>query len=279
MLTALLGVGIGIAHASIPGKVLSAPQCSTAVVAPSQSLCSTALADPSAVEVSAADSSAAPAPAETTDPIFACARPHSEPAHVSDQAPQSCALPDGPPASDDGQQPSASMPTPASDDQQQQSTTTAALGSNDVAYYHALEDMLLAIWQSDLFMQPRMTAYSRLAAEYGFQPGTTAWRPVRTIPPQLDRKVFPNPRAALAAFVTDHIEAQLDTEVWEVVTRLHMTDTAAIGAVLLWGYRDDALAGIDYRLTFSQHNDAWHLSKLEERYHCRRGVSTGDLCL
>lgn len=146
-------------------------------------------------------------------------------------------------------------------------------------YYQHLEEMVLAAWSDDLFIQPRMAPYSRLAEHYGLQPGTTPWQKSTQSTAATESERFSSPHVGLAAFVTDQIEASLGIDTWEVVTRLKTFDTTAIGAVLLWGLKDDAIAGIDYRLTFSLDVGGWYLSKLEERYHCIRGVSEDGLCL
>lgn len=46
--------------------------------------------------------------------------------------------------------------------------------------------------------------------------------------------------------------------------------------VLEWGLRDDATAGNDYLFHMKKENEAWGISELEERYHCRRGISEVD---
>lgn len=149
----------------------------------------------------------------------------------------------------------------------------------DLAYYIYLEDMLLSTWGTDLFSQPRMLTYGRLAEQYGFRPGTTPWHPSRLPEPQRDVHRYPSPQAALAAFVAEYAADGLDTDVWEIVTRLEVDGATATGAVLLWALRDDAVAGMDYRLTLGRDAAGWYLDSIEERYHCTRGVSEEGLCL
>lgn len=52
-----------------------------------------------------------------------------------------------------------------------------------------------------------------------------------------------------------------------------------IGILLQWGLKDDSVAGLDMRVRMQQVDGAWFVEELEERYHCRRGVTDDELCL
>lgn len=148
-----------------------------------------------------------------------------------------------------------------------------------LTYLRQLEEQVLAGWHDDLFTQPRMLAYSRLAASYGFRPGTTPWRTSTGMPTPTPGDPFVSPAAILSDFVTKQVTAGLGTDLWEVVSRLQYANDKTTGAVLVWGFQDDALAGMDYRLTMVSHDHGWHLVAVDERFHCRRGVSERGLCL
>lgn len=78
---------------------------------------------------------------------------------------------------------------------------------------------------------------------------------------------------------------QLGAEAWEVAARV-LFDQAeggpdaetATGAVLLWGFLDDAVAGTDHRVALQRGADGWFVASAEERSRCARGVS-GGLCV
>lgn len=147
-----------------------------------------------------------------------------------------------------------------------------------------LERMALAAWSEEaLFHQPRMLAYAELARTYGFEPHTSRWRVSSGVtygtPPAEWSEIAAHPVDLLTRFAAHHVEQGLGTDVWEIVTRLHLGEDFAIGAVLVWGYQDDAIAGIDYLLTMRPTDHGWRIAELHERYHCRRGVSEEDLCL
>lgn len=150
---------------------------------------------------------------------------------------------------------------------------------DEVEYYRTLEAQLLAGWYDDLFLQPRLLAYARAASAYGFAAGTTPWRALPLDEEQHRWAGFASPSELLAAFAQEHVAMSLGTEEFEAVTRLQIDDDKALGALLLWGYRDDALAGRDYKLEMLRDATGWRLVVLEERYHCRRGVSETGLCL
>jgi len=53
-------------------------------------------------------------------------------------------------------------------------------------------------------------------------------------------------------------------------------EAAAYGFVS--GAADDSIAGVEYRFTLRRSVDGWFVAAMEQRTHCRRGVS-GDLCV
>ncbi len=58
------------------------------------------------------------------------------------------------------------------------------------------------------------------------------------------------------------------------------TATEAVGFVQFTAYRDDSLAGSEYRLQLRRGEAGWFIASVEEREHCRRGVAVdSDACL
>jgi hypothetical protein len=70
----------------------------------------------------------------------------------------------------------------------------------------------------------------------------------------------------------------LGEEIWEVTTRLWLDGQGrATGMIMRWGFKDDAVAGSDLRVNMRSVDDHWIVVKLDERFHCSRGV-VEDLC-
>lgn len=139
------------------------------------------------------------------------------------------------------------------------------------------------LWSADgLEAQPRLDAYrASLPADLGYEPGTTGWQaPHQALPARLgaDGERQPSPGALLQALVDElDLAASLGLDLWEQTQRIHLDGDSAIGVVLQWGLKDDAVQGQDYRLTMREDAGGWYAEHLETRYHCGRGVS-GDLC-
>jgi len=67
--------------------------------------------------------------------------------------------------------------------------------------------------------------------------------------------------------------------VWEQTTRVFVDGSdGATGVVLQWGLLDDAVAGRDYRVSMRRAADMWRVERVEQRFHCRRGVSALGRC-
>lgn len=134
------------------------------------------------------------------------------------------------------------------------------------------------LWDSDgLSAQPRLSAHiERLPEGLGFSPGTTEWEASdMPLPATKD-----SPAALLAALVAEQERlSPLGEGHWEQTQRLQRNGEAAVGVVLMWGFKDDAVLGQDYRLTMHEEADGWHAEYLEVRYHCGRGVGDEGLCL
>lgn len=141
-----------------------------------------------------------------------------------------------------------------------------------------------ALWSDDgLFYQPRLRELE-LGRAYGFAPGTTPWRDA-ALPESLDPEDLGSGRASpgallLALAAALGLEAALGSDSWEL--SLRVADAFAdetTGALLAWGFQDDAVAGADWRLSMRRGETGWRATALSARWHCRRGVSAEGLCL
>lgn len=142
-----------------------------------------------------------------------------------------------------------------------------------------------AIWnRQGLEEQPRIADYrDRLPGDLGVEPGTTDWQaPRQPLPDALGAagQRHASPGALLQALdMALELAAPLGDELWEQTQRIHLESDRAIGLILQWGMKDDAIQGQDYRVSMARDAEGWYVERLETRYHCGRGVSEADLCL
>jgi hypothetical protein len=137
-----------------------------------------------------------------------------------------------------------------------------------------------------LDVQPRMDRQrQRVPQELGYSPGTTPWRPARLeLPAELAGADAPG--AATPGDLMLKLASSLGwigslgEEVWEATMRIGLEDEdRAVGVVLLWGLKDDAVIGHDFQVDVRRRGDRWTIERVDERYHCSRGVADSGLCI
>lgn len=135
-----------------------------------------------------------------------------------------------------------------------------------------------SLWDEEgLLWQPRLEELMA-ARDFGFEPGSSPWDSA-SVPEGFRGGRWNSPGDLLFDLVRDlGYDNTLGVHTWEVTTRAFIENGTAYGAILLWGFQDDAVAGEDMRVTLQEDGSGWYVSGLERRYHCRRGVSEG-LCL
>ena len=116
----------------------------------------------------------------------------------------------------------------------------------------------------------------------GFEPGATDWQPFE-VPSAVDG-TDDTPGEVMTALVTEIEAASLGTEQWETTIRVLLDEDdpdLAYGAVLAWGFKDDAVSGRDVRITLTRtDDDRWQPGGAEQRFQCMRGVTDdGELCV
>lgn len=115
--------------------------------------------------------------------------------------------------------------------------------------------------------------------------GTTDWRTSeRQLPETLtdpeEGDELAEPGAVLRAVAAELAAVDgLGREFSETTMRVDHHYDGATGVILVWGLRDDATVGRDYRVEMRQVDGDWHVESLDERFHCRRGVTDDGLCL
>ncbi len=124
----------------------------------------------------------------------------------------------------------------------------------------------------------RMEEFTATANPDFANPGTTDWREAE-VPAALRDETFPAPGGALVALQQAvDIDAQLGMDLRELTARAYIDGDEAGGALLLWGFKDDSLAGKDIMVMLEADGDAWRVASMQERFHCVRGT-VGELCM
>lgn len=122
--------------------------------------------------------------------------------------------------------------------------------------------------------------------DLGFAPAATPWEPTE-VPAGFGegQAAFSTAGELVAALAAELAGGGLGSDVWEVTARV-LFDQAegdpdaqeATGAVLLWGFLDDSVAGSDHRFDLRRGPDGWFAASAEQRSQCARGVTEG-LCV
>ncbi len=125
----------------------------------------------------------------------------------------------------------------------------------------------------------------RIPEDMGFAPGTTPWRPAPMQPTgDLGNAAAASAATpgALLAMLTLRLgwSDALGEEVWEHTTRIwNQEEGKALGVILRWGLQDDAITGQDLQVHMRRGERGWYIERMEERFHCGRGVSDEGLCM
>lgn len=113
-----------------------------------------------------------------------------------------------------------------------------------------------------------------------WEPGTTDWEPY-DLPSAIYEQTFSS-AGNLAGSVAQVLDLpMLGLDAWETVIRVLPNDTNASAqvAVLTWGLADDAVEGRDLLISVEADGEIWRIIDAQVRWHCRRGVTTDNLCV
>lgn len=128
------------------------------------------------------------------------------------------------------------------------------------------------LWDArGLISQPRL---AELMRRQGLEhPPTTPWQALPL--GELAERRWEDPAAALAELT---LQQGLGEAAWELTQRLLREGERALGALLVWGLKDDAVIGQDYRAEWVREAEGWRLVQLERRQHCLRGLNDAGGC-
>ena len=133
----------------------------------------------------------------------------------------------------------------------------------------------------DLGEPPHLCRLSLLTPpELAYSPGSTPWHTIDVPGPAQDS--FPHADSALSTLL---VELGLTFGTWRsqfrefsLRTLPSESDSELALSLLAWGTEDDAVIGREYRALFLLDERGWRVARLEERWHCARGIS-GSLCI
>lgn len=111
-----------------------------------------------------------------------------------------------------------------------------------------------------------------------WEPNATAWVPYEV--PEEVGGTYETPGDVVAALARAADAHLLGRDQWETTIRVLMDEDdpdLAYGAVLSWGYLDDAVSGRDVRITLTRtEDDGWEPGGAEQRFHCLRALDDDE---
>ncbi len=132
---------------------------------------------------------------------------------------------------------------------------------------------------SEFYEQPEWANYREQAGEHGYEPGLSNWRHIPELTPQEPLNACKDAQAAVESWA--HSRDLIGPDRGERLTIDMRTrqeaDGSVTGLLQRWGFRDDAVAGVDHRLRLTETAGCWEVERVEARHYCRRGLEDG-LC-
>ncbi|SDO19661.1 hypothetical protein [Alkalicoccus daliensis] len=161
-------------------------------------------------------------------------------------------------------------------DQLEESRETASAAAEELRELESLSDRNYSLRGDGFYTQVWMNNHPPEEME-GWEPGTTEWQPSNW---EIENSFTAGTSqySAPERLIFDWLSAEGLLERKDSFDELairtkFISDSEAEILVLEWGLRDDATAGNDYLFHMKKENEAWGIAELEERYHCRRGIS------
>ncbi len=140
-------------------------------------------------------------------------------------------------------------------------------------------DEVADLWSAEGLIDPLRIhlRHPELEAERpdGWEPGMTEWAPFEV--PEAVQGSYDTPGEVVAALAAAVDAPLIGRDQWETTIRALVDEDdpdLAYGAVLGWGFLDDATVGRDIRITLTRtDDDQWEPGGAEQRQHCMRGVT------
>ena len=131
----------------------------------------------------------------------------------------------------------------------------------------------------EFHQQPEWADYRELARSNGYDPGLSDWRHIPELTPQEPLNACDDAQAAVESWAhsRDLIGPDRSERLTIDMRTRQEADGSVTGLLQRWGFRDDAVAGVDHRLRLTESAGCWEVERVEARHYCRRGLEDG-LC-
>ena len=132
---------------------------------------------------------------------------------------------------------------------------------------------------NEFYTQPAWSDYREQAMENGVEPDISDWRPIPELTPKTPLEACDAPLGAVESWAEsrDLIGADRSERLRIDMRTRQEADGSVTGLLQRWGFRDDAVAGVDHRLRLTESAGCWEVERVEARHYCRRGLKDG-LC-
>ncbi len=141
-------------------------------------------------------------------------------------------------------------------------------------FYHVGEESYIS--DEEFYLnQPLNSLQKQIPPDVDWEPGSTSWSSV-----EIEGLIGADVRSL------EEIDSKLrETQPGITENHFHRTayrqlETNLIEYLIqLWGFKDDSVAGADYRIIIDEGDKLYRIKSVENRHHCRRGVTENNLCL
>lgn len=127
------------------------------------------------------------------------------------------------------------------------------------------------------YQQPEWAGYRQKAKDNGYEPGVMDWRQVPELAPESPTSPCNNPQETLESWAeARNLVGTAPGEALQTSMRTRKEAEGQVtGLLQRWGFRDDAVAGVDHRIRIERINGCWQIQRVEARHYCRRGMEDG----
>ncbi|MGM0449491.1 MAG: hypothetical protein ACQERE_01590 [Pseudomonadota bacterium] len=129
----------------------------------------------------------------------------------------------------------------------------------------------------EFYEQPAWADYRERARDNGHEPGLSDWEHVPELTPEESLEACDEARGAVENWAEsrDLVGADRSERLQIDMRTRQEADGSVTGLLQRWGFRDDAVAGVDHRLRLTESAGCWEVERVEARHYCRRGLEDG----